>query len=53
MRTYNCTISENGQEDYISCFKVKANNLKQAKSYAKIQKTSYFQIVDVRLIKSN
>ena len=51
METYNCTISENGREDFVSCFKVKANNLKEAKSYAKMQKTKYFQKVEVRLAK--
>lgn len=51
MKTYNCTISENGREDFVICFKVKANTLKEAKSYAKMQKTAYFQSVSVRLAK--
>lgn len=51
MRTYNCTISEKGREDFVSCFQVKANNLKEAKSFAKMQKTSYFQRVEARLKK--
>lgn len=51
MKIYNCTISENGREDFVSCFKIKANNLREAKSYAKMQKTAYFQSVNVRLAK--
>lgn len=51
MKTYNCTISQKGREDYISTFQINANNLKEARSYAKNQKTNYFQKVEVRLSK--
>lgn len=51
MRTYNCTISENEREDFVSCFQVKANTIKEAKGFAKMQKTNYFQKVNVKLAK--
>lgn len=47
MRIYECTISQKGMNDFISVFQIGANNLKEAKSYAKMQKTNYFQIVNV------
>mgnify|MGYP000924527295 CR=1 FL=1 len=51
MKNYNCSISEKGREDFISVFQVKANNLKEAKAFARMQKTSHFQKVDVKLSK--
>jgi hypothetical protein len=51
MKTYNCTISEKNTEDFISVFQVKANSLKEAKDFARMQKTSFRQKVEVRLSK--
>lgn len=51
MKTYNCSISEKGRQDFVSVFQVKATNLKEAKSFARMQKTNYRQIVEVRLSK--
>lgn len=51
MKTYNCTISEKNHNDFISVFQVQANNLKEAMSYAKMQKTKFRQKVEVRLNK--
>lgn len=51
MKKYDCTISEKGLNDFVSAFQVQANNLKEAKSYARMQKTKYFQTVSVRLAK--
>jgi len=49
MKTYNCTISERGHEDFISTFQIKAKNLKEAYTYARHQKTKYHQTVECRL----
>ena len=49
MKKYNCTISERGLNDFVSVFQVKANNLSEAKSFARMQKTKYFQTISVRL----
>lgn len=51
MKTYVCTISEKNHNDFISVFQVKAENLREAKSCAHMQKTSYFQQVNVKLNK--
>ena len=51
MKNYNCSISEKGREDYVSVFQIKANNLKEAKGFARMQKTNHFQKVEVRLSK--
>jgi hypothetical protein len=51
MKTYNCTISEKGIQNFVSAFQIKANNLKEAKSFARMQKTNYRQKVEVRLSK--
>ena len=51
MKTYNCSISEKGRENFVSVFQVKANNLKEAKKLAGMQKTNYHQKVDVKLSK--
>lgn len=51
MKKYNCTISEKNHNNFISVFQVQANNLKEAKSYARMQKTKYFQTISVRLAK--
>ena len=51
MKTYNCTIEQNGLNEFVSTFQIRANNLKEAKSFAKMQKTNYFQRVNVKLAK--
>jgi len=51
MKTYNCSISEKGKEDFVSVFQVQANNLKEAKSFARMQKTNYRQTINIRLSK--
>lgn len=51
MKKYNCTISEKNHNDFISVFQVQANNLKEAKSFARMQKTKYFQTISVHLTK--
>ena len=51
MKTYNCTISERGLNDFVSVFQVKADNRKEAISFAKMQKTKFRQVVEVRLSK--
>lgn len=51
MKTYTCTISQKGLNDFVTCFEVTANNLKEAKSFARMQKTNYFQTVSVKIKK--
>ena len=51
MKTYNCSISEKGREDFASVFHIMANSLKEAKSFARMQKTSYRQKLEVKLSK--
>ena len=51
MKNYDCTISQKNLNDFVSVFQVKADNLKQAKDFARMHKTNYFQKVEVRLSK--
>lgn len=51
MKTYNCSISEKGTQDFVSVFEIKATTLKEAKSFASMQKTKFRQQVDVKLKK--
>ena len=51
MKKYSCSISQKGLQDFVSIFEIEAKNIKEAKSFAKMQKTNYFQSITIKLKK--